>query len=238
MKPGAIAFGLAAVSMVLLGAATYIGFGRLSSDPGTATAVERAAGVRQTVSEIDESVAGLRRRECMRNPTYPGCAELLGGSSGPARPRAAAPMRAVAAEDGASLGGPFAAHNLLRDDASLSVGWRSATARLPQDLTFELRQMVTVDRAAFRHLQASPPASWAREVELLLSDVAADAGFLSVGRWPLRQTTAPQEFSFQLTKARYARLRILSRHADAGYVALGEFALGVAGPDRSPLLPG
>ncbi|MBI3970758.1 MAG: hypothetical protein HY332_05665 [Chloroflexi bacterium] len=93
-----------------------------------------------------------------------------------------------------------------------------------------------IERVAFRHTQASPPPSWAREVELLLSDSSATEGFVTVGRWDLRQHTDRQEFAFPRRTALYARIRILSRHGDADYTSLGVFAIGVATGDPAPLL--
>ena len=89
---------------------------------------------------------------------------------------------------------------------------------------------------AFRQTQASVPESWAREAELLLSDAGPDTGFGSAGRWVLRQVRAPQQFSFRPVRARYARLRVLSRHGEAEFVSLGAFALGMPATDHLPLL--
>jgi hypothetical protein len=51
-----------------------------------------------------------------------------------------------------------------------------------------------------------PRESWVKEVGLLLSAEGPDAGFSTVGRWTLAATTAPQQFVFWETAARYVRL--------------------------------
>jgi hypothetical protein len=137
-------------------------------------------------------------------------------------------------------GMPFSPLPLVRapgpGDAA-SWGWRSRGEMLPQELGFNLRETITLDRAAFRHTPAYPPETWAREVELLLSLSARDAGLVLVGHWTLGQTTAPQEFSFRPTTAKFVRLRLLTRHSDASFVSLGAFAIGAQGQDSGPLLP-
>ncbi|MGI8424949.1 MAG: hypothetical protein ACR2NO_12700 [Chloroflexota bacterium] len=216
-------------------AVTACGGGRIED---LAEGVRRAAAVRERQEEIDESVVGLRRRECQRYPTNPGCADLLSPQQAP-RSRGVAPLVRAVASEGTEVGGRFGAGNLLRDDGpEVQVGWRSTSAALPQELTFELRQEALLDRVAFRQTQASVPESWAREVELLLSDAGPDSGFASAGRWVLRQAVAPHQFSFRPLLARYARVRVHSRHGDADFVSLGALALGMNATDQLPLLLG
>jgi len=203
-----------------------------------AEGVQRASGVRERQQEIDESVMGLKRRECQAHPTNPGC-EALAAPQAATRSRGLAPFRGVVPSPGVDATGRYGAGNLLRDDgADLAPGWRSASSELPLELTFELRESVLLDRVAFRQTQAAVPESWAKGVELLLSDSAAAAGYVSAGRWELRQATAPQQFSFRPIKARYARLRVFSRHGDADFVSLGALALGITATDQFPLLTG
>lgn len=138
--------------------------------------------------------------------------------------------------DGAS-GVPYSPLVLVRDGGPNAPGWRTRTQALPDEIGFELREVVTLDRVAFCHTQTISPASWAKDVELILSASARDAGFVPVGRWALAQTTEPQEFSFRPTSAKFIRLRLLSRHGDATFTSLGAFAVGIQARDRGPLLP-
>lgn len=160
-----------------------------------------------------------------------------------------APVVAIRTSDG-SEGGPYGARYLVERRNADARGWRSRTAGLPQELLFALCQPVTVARATFRHLPASPPESWARAVELYLSaqppdEQGTEPGAAPVGRWTLAPTTDPQEFVFPPAAAQYIRLRILSRQGDAAFTFLGTFALGSTAaepssgnpPGRAPLLP-
>ncbi len=126
-----------------------------------------------------------------------------------------------------------------RDEGS--PGWRSHTAVLPQQVGYDLGGLAIVDRVAFRQTPLAPPASWAREVSLLLSTKAPDAGYYRVGRWALAPTLAPQEFIFVETPARYARVCILSTYGTADFASLGAVVLGAFTSDlqagNQPLLP-
>ncbi len=122
-------------------------------------------------------------------------------------------------------------------------GWRSPTGLLPQQLGYELRGAVTVDRVAFQQAGALPPDSWAKDVGLWLSTAASDGGFYLVGRWTLAETTDPQEFTFVETPARYARVCVYANYGHREFVSLGAFVLGVMPPPHlietqsRPLLP-
>ncbi|MBI3974542.1 MAG: hypothetical protein HY332_24970 [Chloroflexi bacterium] len=122
-----------------------------------------------------------------------------------------------------------------------TLGWRSRSHVLPVQIGFDLGGVARLDRVAFQHTPASPPASWAREVSVLLSTQAPDAGYYRVGRWTLTPSTAPQEFTFWETSARYVRLCIHSTHGTADFASLGAVAFGVYSSDlragSSPLLP-
>ncbi|HEX2032870.1 MAG TPA: hypothetical protein VHS99_01675 [Chloroflexota bacterium] len=142
----------------------------------------------------------------------------------------------MSADDG-SAGGQLTLGRLTRDERPIDLPWQSQTDAVPVQLSFTLREPAVLDRVAFRHTQASPPPSWAREVEVLLSAAEGDAGWVPAGRWTLAQTTAPQEFSFRPTLTRRIRVRLLSRYGEAVSTSLGTFAIGVQVRDRSPLLP-
>ena len=125
--------------------------------------------------------------------------------------------------------------------ASTTLWWKnrlaSRAAVLPQQVGFDLGGVTVLDRVAFRHTPLAPAAAWAREVGLLLSTRAPDAGYYRVGRWML----APQEFVFFETPARYVRVCVASTQGPADFASLGASALGVytsdLGAGSRPLLP-
>ncbi len=131
---------------------------------------------------------------------------------------------------------PFDPMNAVRLGPGTPVGWRSRTTVFPQQLGYELRGQVEVDRVGFRHAPTSAPASRAREVSLLLSTEGSDRGFYQVGRWTLSQDTAPQEFLFFETPASYVRVCLYGNYGDSESVSLGVLALGIKG-GIGPLLP-
>jgi hypothetical protein len=131
---------------------------------------------------------------------------------------------------------PYDPLNLTRDRTADGTGWRSRTALFPQQVGFALRGTVEVDRVAFRHTRAAPPATWAREVGLWLSTAGPETGFSNVGRWTLAPTTAPHEFVFFETFARYARVCLYASHGSSESVSLGSFVLAPKG-GTTPLLP-
>jgi hypothetical protein len=168
-----------------------------------------------------------------------GAARSGGGASSPAPPPAHSTATAMLGSFWTSEGThnpQFAPVNLVRGGDMGTAGWRSRSEALPQEVGFELREPVTLDRLAFRQTPAAPPESWAREVEVLLSASDRDSGLVSAGRWILARTTAPQEFSFRPTLARFVRLRLLARHGEAPFISLGAFAIGAQGRDQQALL--
>jgi hypothetical protein len=221
------------VSFLYLACATGNG-GLDAQDAAEAAGRAEAVGVWQ--QEIDESVAGIQRRACQQRPNTPGCDVLMAGQP-PHRSSGIAPVKGVVSGANDATTGRFSADNLFRPDPStVAPGWRSTSPVLPQEVVVELREIVLLDRLAFRQTQASVPASWAREVEVQLSASGEAGAFVTIGRWHLRQTTAPQEFSFRPFEARFARLRVLSRHGDASFVSLGAVAFGKVATDHLPLL--
>jgi len=236
----ALAAAVALVGAVLLvfhlartGALGSVGMG------GEGDAAVRGVQVHDAVRAENEDFAWeIMRRECLRGRGT-NCDAVTTpptGGAGLARPQSLVQFARVlpSAEASAASGplpGSFGAQNLIaRGGNSGGVGWRSASPALPVELAFESPHAVLVDRVAFRQTQASPPASWAKEVELLVDDA-------SVGRWTLGQSVAAQEFPFRPARGSVARLRISSRHeADAAFTSLGAFAVGLAAADPGRLL--
>ena len=136
--------------------------------------------------------------------------------------------------------GPYDPMNLVPYRSNPPPGWRSQTALFPQQVGFELRGEIGIDRVAFLHSAATPRDTWAKEVALSLSTDGPDDGFYSVGRWTLAQTTAPQEFVFFGTAARYVRVCFYANYGSNEAVSLTTLALGAATADlqvgSSPLL--
>lgn len=129
---------------------------------------------------------------------------------------------------GSSTANHFDPMNLVRSRGPASLGWRSRSEALPQQVGFELRERSTVDRVAFWHARSNAPSSWAHDVALLLSVQGPDSGFRLVGRWTLGPTSDPQQFALEVSApARFVRICLLSRHGSSEFVSLGGFALGV-----------
>lgn len=239
---------LGAVALVLVVVAA-VALARAGSGPRVdPTADEAVRGVQlheRARLENEEFAAEMLRKECER-----GRGTSCGSMNATPPPRAGqqtivafrGPLPSAEADGGAPRPS-FAARNLLNNAGATTPGWRSASTSLPVEIAFELDFERQVSRAAFRQTQASPPDSWAKDVELVLARSPDDPG-QSAGRWTLRQTTEPQHFSFATRQARVARIRVLSRHGrhgeegQGGYTALGAFALGAATGDPGPLLSG
>lgn len=236
------------VVVVLSGVAAAARFDRSPRSAGTAadsrTILEGAKNLQQAQQDFADFAAEQQRLDCargvdMRGPSGGNCEQIQPTPIIRAKPQTIVQVRRVTAAGVAAgiadPGGQFAPMSLLTNDGPSTPGWRSATSALPQELTFELASVALVDHIAFRQTQASQPASWAREVELLLSAGAAGP-YTSVGTWTLAQATDPQQFSFLPKQAGYARLRVLSRYGDASYTALGAVAFGIATGDPGTLL--
>lgn len=223
----------------LLGTAAYAGFNSLARERATGEVVRGVQVGSEVRQENVEFAFELLRKNCERTRAR-GCEDLLNPPPPVcARPETIVQIARVVPNDasaGAGPGATFAAQNLLSNGGSIAPGWRSPGPALPQELTFELRASNLVDQIALRQTQASAPRTWAREVELELSDGAPAGAFHSAGHWTLAQTTDPQQFAFPPMRARYARLRILSRHGDGEYASLGALALGARTGDPGPLL--
>jgi hypothetical protein len=102
-------------------------------------------------------------------------------------------------------------------------GWRSAQATFPQDIVVEQQNVSLVQKVILTQQPNEPKDTWAKDFELQASTVGPTQGFVTVGRWQLRQTTEPQKFTFPPTPAHWLRLRILSNYGSPAYVSLAEF---------------
>jgi|DewCreStandDraft_5_1066085.scaffolds.fasta_scaffold00080_18 hypothetical protein len=110
-------------------------------------------------------------------------------------------------------------------------GWRSADAQLPQEIVFSANNLARVDKAIIQNARSSPPESWPRRVEVLVSREGPDRGWISVGTWELAQTDEPQRLEFgRVIEGQYFMLRILSIWGNAPFVSVAEF--GVYTPSR------
>jgi len=193
----------------------------------------RGAQAHEAVRQENEDFAWeIMRKECLRGRGT-NCESVLNppsGREGLARPQSVVQYERVlpSPEADGPPPGSFGARNLVAFGAATGVGWRSATAALPVELAFQSREIVLVNRVAFRQTQASPPPTWAREVELVIDDAP-------VGRWILAQTVAAQEFSFRPARGTAVRLRVHSRYGGE-YTSLGALAVGLANADPGRLL--
>jgi hypothetical protein len=229
------------VVLVLAGVAAAATMDRGPKSAGTAgdgqAIMEGVKNLQQAQQDFGDFGAEQQRLDCARR-TGQDCPEFRPTPAIRAKPQTIVAVREVTAAFAGGIADPsgqFAARNLLANDGPTTPGWRTAGSALPQELTFQFQSIGLVDHAAFRLSQASPPASWAKDVELLLSP-SASGPYTSVGTWTLRQTTDPQQFTFVPRQAGYARLRIVSRYGDSSYTALGAVAFGIATGDPGALL--
>jgi hypothetical protein len=137
-------------------------------------------------------------------------------------------------------------------------GWRSAEARFPQELVFQLPQRLKITSVVLRPQPAEPFATWVQDFELLVSEESPDAGFRPVARGtlpavapsppaggtPRAAATVGQgatglggaepglKVDFEEVGARYVMLRVLSNHGSQDYVSLGEIEVYWTPPGR------
>lgn len=102
-------------------------------------------------------------------------------------------------------------------------GWRSANATFPQDVVVEHQNVSTIQKVILTQQPNEPPETWAKDFEVQVSTEGPDRGFVTVGRWQLRQVDGPQRFTFPPVQSRWTRLRILSNYGSADYTSLAEF---------------
>ncbi len=124
------------------------------------------------------------------------------------------------------------ARNLI--DGHASRGWASTgNAPFPHDfvLGFAAGTARVVDGVALAMAVAEADRR-PKEVEILVSDTAPDAGFRSVGKFAVEADRPWQAFRFPPTPARYVKVSILANHGDPQHTELGEIEVlvpGVAG---------
>lgn len=102
-------------------------------------------------------------------------------------------------------------------------GWRSADASFPQDIVVEQQNVSAVSKVILTQQPNEPKDTWAREFEVQASTVGPSSGFVTIGRWQLRQVDGPQRFTFAPVPAHWLRLRILSNYGSTQYTSLAEF---------------
>ena len=128
-------------------------------------------------------------------------------------------------------------------------GWRSAGAQFPIDLAFQAANRASMGKLILRVRPGTPPESWPREFELLVSDEGPDTGYQVVlqatfsreeAERLLRDTTrrpealvpAPLRYTFPETMGSFVMLRILSNYGQPDFTSLAEVEVYPA--ERTP----
>lgn len=102
-------------------------------------------------------------------------------------------------------------------------GWRSASATYPQDIVVEQQNVSAISKVILTQQPDEPHDTWAKDFEIQASTEGPDRGFVTIGRWQMRQIEGPQRFTFAATQSKWLRLRILSNYGSSTYTSLGEF---------------
>lgn len=102
-------------------------------------------------------------------------------------------------------------------------GWRSESAAFPQDIVVQVSQASGVSKVILSQQPGEPAETDARLVEVDASPQSATGGWVTLGRWELKDTLGPQKFTFEPASAKYLRLRILSNYGSHDYTSLAEF---------------
>lgn len=102
-------------------------------------------------------------------------------------------------------------------------GWRSANAAFPQDIIVEQQNATAITKVILTQQPTEPRSTWVKEFEVQASTEGPDRGYVTIGKWQLRQVNGPQKFTFPLAKTKWLRLRILSNYGSTQYTSLGEF---------------
>jgi hypothetical protein len=113
-------------------------------------------------------------------------------------------------------------------DETSNLGWCSAAnARAPHRFVFELSEEFVLEKFLFdTQGQKEMRGICAREVQVEVSALGSDKGFINLGFFSLKEY-AVSEFKIANVKARWIRLSILSNYGHAQYTQLQEFkALG------------
>ena len=118
-------------------------------------------------------------------------------------------------------------------------GLALGAGRVPAELVFKAALNSSMGKLILRVSPNSPPESWPRDFELLISVTGPDSGYQSVlkATFPreeaerlLRDATrrredpvpAPLRFTFPETRGIWVMLRILSNHGHPGFTSLAE----------------
>jgi outer membrane protein OmpA-like peptidoglycan-associated protein len=109
-------------------------------------------------------------------------------------------------------------------DETSNLGWCSAaSARAPHRFVFELSEEFVLEKFLFdTQGQKEMRGICAREVQVEVSALGPDKGFINLGFFSLKEY-AVSEFKIANAKARWIRLSILSNYGHAQYTQLQEF---------------
>ncbi len=134
----------------------------------------------------------------------------------------------------------YEATHLINEYVGTSYpGWRSASATFPQDIVVEQQNVSTISKVILTQQPDEPRDTWAKDFEIQASTQGPDRGFVTIGKWELRQVDGPQRFTFPVAQSRWLRLRILSNYGSRSYTSLGEFDAYVvrSNPLGPPITP-
>jgi len=102
-------------------------------------------------------------------------------------------------------------------------------------LAFKNQGLVEVHDIIVNPYTKEDPATWAKDIEVLVSTTYPFRGFASVGKFTLKKEGSDQVFSFpRPTPARYVKVRFLTNHG-GGYMEAGEIqVMGKLPPQAAP----
>ncbi len=134
----------------------------------------------------------------------------------------------------------YEASHLINEYVGTSYpGWRSAAATFPQDIVVEQQQVSAISKVILTQQPDEPRDTWVKDFEIQASTEGPDRGFVTLGKWQLRQLDGPQRFTFPVAQSHWLRLRILSNYGSTDYTSLGEFDAYVvrSNPLAPPITP-
>lgn len=117
--------------------------------------------------------------------------------------------------------------------------WRSRNAEFPVELVFKAALNSSMGKLILRVRPDSPPESWPRNFELLVSVTSPDSGYKTVlaaefprdeverlirdsNQRPEALVPIPLRFTFSETRGVWVMLRILTNHGHRGFTSLAE----------------
>lgn len=114
----------------------------------------------------------------------------------------------------------------LIDGTTLTPGWSADATHLPISLTFAFRnnQPRRFDAVGFNPKTDQDPASWAREVKVMISDHPV-RDFRSLGEFAIAPEDRVQYLTFPAITARYVKVQILALNGESQIASLGEVAV-------------